>query len=171
MTKSIGQALATPWGMADHIQDIGLGILLVETPSHGGYYVPATQIGRMSQEAKDYAAKWSGSEQWYEEDCAWAYVALAFPELFLPDALENATVTVAWNQWTYSTPFQVDELDAATKELRRLEKAILRVEKIRDNLPLHGELSRATRHTLARNQVTAGVLRRKIAATDCSRRG
>ena len=34
------KALATPWGEADNITDMGNGILSVSTSSHGGLMIP-----------------------------------------------------------------------------------------------------------------------------------
>lgn len=41
LAEAVGfDALRTPWGVADDIQHIGGGIYRVDTPSHGGYFVP-----------------------------------------------------------------------------------------------------------------------------------
>jgi len=108
VNKQTETALATPWGIADNISRIGgEGILQVETPSHGGYYVPDALLGRMSKDAQASAVKWSGSKNWYEEDCSWAYVALAFPELFLPDAIEHAKIMIEWLSRPWPKPAPV----------------------------------------------------------------
>lgn len=88
----INKGLETPWGVADHVEDIGQGILHVMTLGHGGYYVPPHLLGRLSPQWRAFGAKWSQGwgECWYEEDCAWAGVCLAFPELFPADALPHA---------------------------------------------------------------------------------
>jgi hypothetical protein len=80
----------TPWGIAQSRTDVGDGILCVSTASHGGYFVPDRLLGRIPAEGQAFAARWSGSPNWFEEDCAWAYVALAFPEFFPADALADA---------------------------------------------------------------------------------
>lgn len=80
----------TPWGRADSCKNIGLGILSVTTSSHGGYFVPKELLCLVSKEHRDWAKKWSGSEQWYEEDCCWAAVAVSFPHLFPSHALPVA---------------------------------------------------------------------------------
>lgn len=68
----------TPWGIADHVKDIGLGIKRVDTPSHGGYFVPDEMLKKMPPAThKTFAGK-----GWYEEDCDWCMVVLSFPELF-----------------------------------------------------------------------------------------
>lgn len=91
--------IQTPWGVADHYENLGQGIFTVFTPSHGGIFVPYEMLHCIPEEQRKEAAKWSGSEQWYEEDCCWAFVAVAFPDRFKPDAVENAKAYVAtWNK-------------------------------------------------------------------------
>jgi len=81
----------TPWGKSDDVLKLRVGanerdeILRVDTPSHGGYFVPAHLVNRIPAEQQAWAAKWSQSRLWYEEDCCWAAVALAFPSLFNDD--------------------------------------------------------------------------------------
>lgn len=74
--------MKTPWGESQSVEDIGLGIWFVTTAGHGGYYVPASLLHQIPAEHRAYAKRWSGDERWFEEDCAWAAVALAFPQLF-----------------------------------------------------------------------------------------
>ncbi len=82
----------TPWGHADHVADIGKGIKQVDTPSHGGYYVPCDVLKTMKPEALKTVA----GRGWYEEDCDWCLVALSFPELFMDDSVEAARRTCAF---------------------------------------------------------------------------
>jgi hypothetical protein len=82
--------LHTPWGMADGITEVGMGILCVQTPSHGGYYVPDSVLHQIPHKLQVWAAECSGSRNWYEEDCCWAAVCYAFPYLFPLDAIPIA---------------------------------------------------------------------------------
>jgi hypothetical protein len=84
----------TPWGRADQIERIGEGIYFASTPSHGGYYVPAGMLHAIPAAHQARALKWSGSRNWYEEDCEWASVAVAFPHLFNQDQREAAANTI-----------------------------------------------------------------------------
>ena len=86
-------AMLTPWGRADHVADIGNGILRVDTPSHGGYFVPA-QLNRLIPTSWRKAT-WNlqGLAGWYEEDCDWALVAMTFPERFPAHAIDAARAT------------------------------------------------------------------------------
>ncbi len=86
----------TPWGRANRSTDVGDGITFNSTPSHGGFYVPRNLLARVRPEWRAYAAKWSDSEQWYEEDCASAFVVLSFPEHFTDQQAEDARATVSW---------------------------------------------------------------------------
>jgi len=73
----------TPWGPAQTVRAIGPhGILAVSTAGHGGLYVPDHLLPVIQPRHREWAAEWSGSENWYEEDCCWAAVAKAFPTLF-----------------------------------------------------------------------------------------
>jgi len=75
--------MATPWGESQTIDKLGDdGVLAVTTASHGGIYVPRALLHRIPQAGQLWAAGWSGSVNWYEEDCAWSIVARYFPELF-----------------------------------------------------------------------------------------
>ena len=111
--------LCTPWGTSDTRTPIGSGIVRVETPSHGGYYVPRAVLDRIPATHQAYAARWSGSPQWYEEDCAWACVAVAFPEHFPADALSNARETIAHYIPTHTHGAPSDDAEA----LFRLQSA------------------------------------------------
>jgi hypothetical protein len=92
------QKIRTPWGASDSVVELANGIRRVSTPSHGGYWVPAKLLPQIPAAYRAYASKWSGSEQWYEEDCAWACVAVTFPDVFdwsAGETLQHAKDTVA----------------------------------------------------------------------------
>lgn len=74
--------LHTPWGGADHVENLGEGVIQVGTPSHGGIGVEKSLAAkRMSVEARSEAIQQDGW-YWFEEDCDWALVAAEIPELF-----------------------------------------------------------------------------------------
>ncbi|WP_245443559.1 DUF7007 domain-containing protein [Rhizobium phaseoli] len=65
---------STPWGQSQHAVVYGAGIVFHHTASHGGFELTAdrnTGIHRLQSD-----------NGFYEEDCAWAAVAAAFPKLF-----------------------------------------------------------------------------------------
>jgi hypothetical protein len=76
----------TPWGESQTVRDLGQGVLMVTTAGHGGIYVPSTLVlHRIPKIERAYAAQWSGSECWYEEDCAAAIPMMRLPEFFPMD--------------------------------------------------------------------------------------
>jgi hypothetical protein len=83
--------METPWGPTQHVSPLGAeGILEVSTPGHGGIFVPDHLLPRIPAGQRAWAKKWARSENWYEEDCCWACVAVAWPELFDADNLAVA---------------------------------------------------------------------------------
>ena len=72
--------MLTPWGESQTVKDIGGGVLHVTTAGHGGLYVPDGMLQRIPRLEQDYAARWSGSRNWYEEDCAAAIALYRIPE-------------------------------------------------------------------------------------------
>lgn len=72
----------TPWGMSQTVTPVTEGIEFHTTPSHGGYFVSAERQAEMPD--------WMPKKVWYEEDCDWAFVALAFPSVFPPEAIPAA---------------------------------------------------------------------------------
>jgi hypothetical protein len=94
-TKAVPESMRarlsqTPWGTADSITKLSDGIYAVSTPSHGGLWISQDRLADIPDAAVEFARKWSGSEQWWEEDCAWAFVAVAHPEAFDSDAVAAA---------------------------------------------------------------------------------
>ena len=82
----------TPWGRADSSEEIAPGIVLHSTPSHGGYYVSPERVATMPKPLREF--KPFAGANWYEEDCDWAIVALAFPQFFPRDAIPAALATL-----------------------------------------------------------------------------
>ena len=85
---------SSPWGIVQDEEIIAEGIVYVSTASHGGIWVSRELIGRVQRTMRDYAAYWSGSENWFEEDCAAQCVVVSFPEHFGADQVERAWRTV-----------------------------------------------------------------------------
>ena len=79
-----------PWGRIQDEEIIAPGIVYVSTASHGGIWVAPELLGRVKQEMQDYAAYWSGSSQWFEEDCAAQCVVVSFPEYFPAEQVASA---------------------------------------------------------------------------------
>ena len=85
----------TPWGPAQTVKNCGFGIFSVSTASHGGIYVPDEMLARIPEREQAFAERWSGSRNWFEEDCAAASVMHHIPEAF-PGA-DAAKVAAYWS--------------------------------------------------------------------------
>lgn len=82
--------MSSPWGAVQDFEVIADGIVYVSTASHGGIWVAPELLHRIKKEMQDYAAYWSGSSQWFEEDCAAQCVVVSFPEYFGAEQVESA---------------------------------------------------------------------------------
>ncbi len=81
----------TPWGFADHYENVGQGIFVCQTPGHGGIFVPDSFLTNIPEAAQEFAARWSGSRNWYEEDCCAPIVVACIPCYFKPSMVASAT--------------------------------------------------------------------------------
>lgn len=79
-------ATSTPWGPAQTSRKLAPGIMLYTTAAHGGIHLSAGKQAQMPE----YLRCDGG---WYEEDCAWALVALVFPQAFTPNQIDAARDT------------------------------------------------------------------------------
>lgn len=70
---------STPWGRANHTDEIAPGIWLIRTPDHGGIWLSAERLAAMPESLR--VSTWAGLP-WFEEDCDAARVAVAFPRDF-----------------------------------------------------------------------------------------
>lgn len=89
----------TPWGRSQGCEPTGFaGIEFYWTEGHGGYYVSRARTQDMRRHRPEAMAHCIEDERtrgtWWEEDCAWAWVALVFPEAFPPEAQAAAERTV-----------------------------------------------------------------------------
>lgn len=85
--------IGTPWGLSDDGgREIAPGIVFYSTSSHGGFYVAPWRLAEMPVDIRD-VAPWAGELGWYEEDCDWALVCLAFPQFFTPKQYDSALRT------------------------------------------------------------------------------
>jgi hypothetical protein len=82
----------TPWGRAQHVTRVEPGrpgIQFVSTAGHGGFFLDEPRHLEVLSLFPE-AAKTNGP--WYEEDCDWCLVILAFP----PEGDETHEMEVAW---------------------------------------------------------------------------
>ena len=85
----------TPWGPAQSVTRVGPDdtIWFIETASHGGYRLYQKALDKMPANLK-MSSQFYKNDGWFEEDCEWARVALAFPELFPSEAQKTAKATL-----------------------------------------------------------------------------
>ena len=89
--RKVSRTVLTPWGVADSITEIAPGIVSYSTPSHGGYWLSPERVAEMPKPLREFKP-WAGPG-WFEEDCDWSVVALAFPQYFPEDAVRAANAT------------------------------------------------------------------------------
>ena len=65
----------TPWGVSQGATVYSDGVVLHLAAGHGGFHLDAARNAKVPPALRE-------PDGWYEEDCAWAAVAQAFPELF-----------------------------------------------------------------------------------------
>jgi hypothetical protein len=76
LSRSSTLALRSPpWGQSQHTVVYGSGVVFHHTASHGGFELSADRNAEVHHLLRS-------DNGFYEEDCAWAAVAAAFPELF-----------------------------------------------------------------------------------------
>lgn len=80
-TVEVTGRIDTPWGKADFATVFGDGITFYSTPGHGGFRLSPERNAELLRKFPGFRT-FSGAVGWYEEDCDWAAVALAFPEAF-----------------------------------------------------------------------------------------
>ncbi|WP_348652008.1 hypothetical protein [Rhizobium sp. 007] len=73
--RSIAARASTPWGLSQHAVAYADGTVVHSTTSHGGFALTAERNAGVPVLLRS-------SDGYYEEDCAWAAVAIAFPEIF-----------------------------------------------------------------------------------------
>lgn len=87
----------TPWGFSQDSHTIAPGIVRHDTPSHGGYSLSPDRLAEMPAALRAFPP--FAGEGWYEEDCDWAVVVLAFPLAFSHRQIAAAVRMVrGWNK-------------------------------------------------------------------------
>ena len=88
----------TPWGKPDHHHAIAPGIDSYGTPSHGGIRLSAERLEEMPADLR-VLGTFCKRPQWFEEDCDYALVVLAFPQYWEPAAVRNVLKFIEGNWW------------------------------------------------------------------------
>ena len=95
--KKANHPTSCPWGHPDTTTEIAPGIVLYSTPSHGGFWLSDARVATMPKPLRDFipfGGPQPGPGRFYEEDCDWSVVALAFPQFFPEDAIPMAMKTL-----------------------------------------------------------------------------
>lgn len=82
----------SPWGPVQHQHEIAPGIVRVMTAGHGGLVLSPERLQAMPNR---YKLNEYGTGRYFEEDCEWALVALAFPDEFSEEQRDAARATAA----------------------------------------------------------------------------
>ena len=98
-----GFPFTTPWGKPDHANQIAQGIWEVSTPSHGGFWLIPEVRQQMPISWLDSTFCTQGHAGWFEEDCDWCLVALAFPNCFSKEHQKRAReIAKGWKPDLYA---------------------------------------------------------------------
>jgi len=108
--------MKTPWGRADNVHKLVEGIWFVGTPGHGGLKVSAALNKKIPETVR-------ADGGWYEEDLAYNWVVVFFPELVernvVQGTVEDAHTTLRnWFPNEYERVFGL-ALDASQSRVRR----------------------------------------------------
>jgi hypothetical protein len=72
----------SPWGHIQNATQIMAGVWSVDTAGHGGFLVSneRLQASHFLRKWKDFTFNGQGKSGWFEEDCDWCLIPLAFPD-------------------------------------------------------------------------------------------
>lgn len=79
--------MRTPWGAVQTQRTLAEGIIQVSTAGHGGFVVSDSRLKAMPAK---YKVNVYGRGRYFEEDCEWALVVLAFPSEFSEEIQQAA---------------------------------------------------------------------------------
>lgn len=109
---------SSPWGKPDFQKEIAPGIISLSTPGHGGYWLSKEMRAQMPETLRRKTP--FAGEGWYEEDCDWAIVVLAFPWFFTENERYFACRTAAPNP-DFSPYFETDKGKATHAAMRKFQ--------------------------------------------------
>ena len=91
------KSMDTPWGPANHVKDLGGGVLSICTGSHGGLFIPKTTARLIPKKVRDtFRETGRGTKNggiWAEED-----LEMAIAITFLFDHLDNHTLVSEFSE-------------------------------------------------------------------------
>ena len=88
MSISLESPTYSPWGAIQSREQVADGIESISTASHGGYWLSRERRASFVARFPDFTP--FAGLPWFEEDCDWAAVVLAFPIAFNGEAHDQA---------------------------------------------------------------------------------
>ncbi|AMS45540.1 hypothetical protein FHS67_004955 [Aminobacter aminovorans] len=85
--REIGGGASTPWGLSQGATVFAEGVTAHSTAGHGGFKLSAERNRKVHSMLRSAGG-------WYEEDAAWAIVAISFPHLFTGFERRSAERTI-----------------------------------------------------------------------------
>ena len=119
--------MLTPWGQSDSAAEVAPGIQWVTTPSHGGFRLSPER----QREMPDYfkGETFINGGQWYEEDCDWCLVVVAFnakyPQAFPGDYKQAFDTLRNWHPDAFARHFGVTLTPEESFKRRTPSSAVL----------------------------------------------
>jgi len=83
----------SPWGTIQDVTEAAVGVVFVMTAGRGGYWLSPARVAGMASSLKVNSSFYKG-DGWFEEDCEWARVCLAYPGIFPTFAGKVAIATL-----------------------------------------------------------------------------
>lgn len=115
--RTVDTTIETPWGRPDHSVEYAEGIVCHSTPSHGGFHLDEVRNAAMPPALRN-------SDAFYEEDCEWAKVATAHPDLFTSHERAHAEKTLRdWfpDAWEAVHGRRLDPSESFERDRQRFE--------------------------------------------------
>ena len=95
----------SPWGRIQNVNRVAAGISWISTAGHGGFRLSKTRYESMPANLR--ACSFTGN-QFFEEDCSWCAVVMAFPQFC--DADQTLSAAMTFNKYYAKNPAQVADL-------------------------------------------------------------
>lgn len=83
----------SPWGEVHQETTISEGITFVSTDGHGGFFLDAERNAVVPEAHRRASFNGLANDGWYEWDCDWCLVVLAFPDKFNDHDIARASET------------------------------------------------------------------------------
>ncbi|WP_221969486.1 DUF7007 domain-containing protein [Rhizobium laguerreae] len=116
--RTISSSVSTPWGLSQHAVAYADGVIAHSTASHGGFALEPNRNAAVPSMLRS-------GDGFYEEDCAWAAVAIAFPDLFTDYEKRHADETLRQfypEAWEAVRDTTLEPGQSRTKDRRQFDR-------------------------------------------------